>query len=421
MLLEVNFVAYSELIKNFERIRDYMREFYVYGFKSRNEYTAKSARSYDNERRRIESWLGDFMLFKQNAAGKNVFLSVDSRQIPHNPLYKAFKAKSFTNKDIALHFYILDILYGNSNLSLQEIIEAINDQYLSKLSAPFSIDESTIRKKLKEYESLGILSCEKKGREVFYKRTDYKHIDIKSWADALSFYSEDNPLGVIGSFLIDKLDSKSDIFRFKHHYMLHALDSDILCQLLTAISEQRSVELDLKGIRTGRKYKRNICPLKIYISTQSGRQYILGYHYRSCHMLFFRLDAIKNITIGNKENKYSSYIENQKKFDKHLWGVSSGVGRSLDYIEMTIHIEDGESFIFQRLNREKRHGRVEVIDEHTCKFTAEIYDATEMLPWLRTFIGRISDLKCSNKTVIDIFYDDINKMNDMYGGENNAL
>ncbi len=44
-----------------------------------------------------------------------------------------------------------------------------------------------------------------------------------------------------------------------------------------------------------------------------------------------------------------------------------------------------------------------------------------MLPWLRTFIGRISDLKCSNKTVIDIFYDDINKMNDMYGGENNAL
>ena len=48
-------MAYSELIKNFERIRDYMREFYVYGFKSREEYDTKSARSYDNERRRIES------------------------------------------------------------------------------------------------------------------------------------------------------------------------------------------------------------------------------------------------------------------------------------------------------------------------------------------------------------------------------
>ena len=52
-------MAYSELVKSFERIRNYMREFYVYGFKSRDEYGMKSARSYDNERRRIESWLGD--------------------------------------------------------------------------------------------------------------------------------------------------------------------------------------------------------------------------------------------------------------------------------------------------------------------------------------------------------------------------
>jgi len=40
-------MAYSELIKNFNRIRDYMREFYVYGFKSRCEYDKKSPRSYD--------------------------------------------------------------------------------------------------------------------------------------------------------------------------------------------------------------------------------------------------------------------------------------------------------------------------------------------------------------------------------------
>ena len=52
--------SYSELIKSFERIRSYMREFYVYGFKSREEYNRKSARSYDDERRRIESWLGDY-------------------------------------------------------------------------------------------------------------------------------------------------------------------------------------------------------------------------------------------------------------------------------------------------------------------------------------------------------------------------
>ena len=45
-------MSYTELIKNFNRTRDYMREFYVYGFKSREEYNRKSARSYDDERRR---------------------------------------------------------------------------------------------------------------------------------------------------------------------------------------------------------------------------------------------------------------------------------------------------------------------------------------------------------------------------------
>ncbi|MGI6161523.1 MAG: hypothetical protein ACOYJD_05765 [Christensenellales bacterium] len=97
-------MAYNELIKTFGRIRDYMRDFYVYGFKSRNEFSEKSARSYDNERRRIESWLADYMAFRQDASGKNIFISVDSRAIAHNPLYNAYKAKTFTDNDINLHF-----------------------------------------------------------------------------------------------------------------------------------------------------------------------------------------------------------------------------------------------------------------------------------------------------------------------------
>ena len=107
-------MAYNELIKNFEKVRAYMREFYVYGFKSRTEYDAKSARSYDDERRRLESWLGDYMRFVQTPEGKNVFLSVDSRVTRKNPFYKAWKAKSFTDGDITLHFAIFDILFVTS-------------------------------------------------------------------------------------------------------------------------------------------------------------------------------------------------------------------------------------------------------------------------------------------------------------------
>lgn len=66
-------MAYSELIKNFENIRDYISQFYVYGFKRRKDYDKKSSRSYDNERRRIESWLGEYMCFTNESDGKSAF------------------------------------------------------------------------------------------------------------------------------------------------------------------------------------------------------------------------------------------------------------------------------------------------------------------------------------------------------------
>ena len=52
---------FQELIKNFDRIRDYMRQFFLYGFKVRVEFAAKSGRTYDNERRRIENYLADYI------------------------------------------------------------------------------------------------------------------------------------------------------------------------------------------------------------------------------------------------------------------------------------------------------------------------------------------------------------------------
>ena len=106
--------SYNELIKNFEKIRAYMRDFYVYGFKSRDDYQKKSARSYDDERRRLESWLGEHMSFVRTAEGKNVFISIDSRTVRHNPLYNAWKAKSFTDGDVTLHFILFDILHEPS-------------------------------------------------------------------------------------------------------------------------------------------------------------------------------------------------------------------------------------------------------------------------------------------------------------------
>ena len=101
-------MAYGELIKNFEKIREYLRQFYVYGFRSRDEFSdLGDRRSYDNERRRVQSWLDEYYTFRNGRDGKQVFLSVDSRSGVHNPLYRAFKTKTFTRNDIVLHFKCL--------------------------------------------------------------------------------------------------------------------------------------------------------------------------------------------------------------------------------------------------------------------------------------------------------------------------
>ena len=73
----------------------------------------KSARTYDNERRRIESWLSRYTKSDYTSKGKHVYINVDSKTIPQNPLYAAWKSKSFTDNDLMLHFFILDLLWEN--------------------------------------------------------------------------------------------------------------------------------------------------------------------------------------------------------------------------------------------------------------------------------------------------------------------
>lgn len=185
-------MAYSELVKSFESVRAYMREFYVYGFKSRREYDAKSARSYDDERRRIDSWLGNYMGFRQTPEGKTVFLSVDTRVQQHNPFYKAWKTKSFTDGDITLHFILFDILHSPEiKMTVSELAAEI-DRYLAPFRTPMTFDESTIRKKLKEYVSEGIICMEKDGRRVLYSRAP--HTDLTELEDVIDFFSRSGPL-----------------------------------------------------------------------------------------------------------------------------------------------------------------------------------------------------------------------------------
>lgn len=406
-------MAYSELIKNFNRIRTYMRSFYVYGFRRRGEYDEKSARGYDDERRRLESWLGDYMAFRQDAAGRCFFLSVDSRAIQHNPLYRGFRTKSFTDRDIMLHFHLMDLLAVLEPVTLHDVMEALAERLNTFEDAEYP-DESTVRRKLNECEKIGLVTKEKQGGKTLYRRA-CDAVALESWRDALDFFSETAPLGVIGDFCRDKLDGQPSLFRFKHHYILNALDSEVLLALTQAIGERRETLLTV-----GRR-RITVAPLKLYISVQTGRQYVLAWLPWNREFSFFRLDAIDDARPGEQAEYPDDLDLRLKAFMGSVWGVSRSRAEALTRLEMTVYAGDDEPHIPSRLEREKRCGRVERLDRNHWRYTADVCDALEMLPWIRTFIGRITELKCSDARVTDRFYGDMAAMERMYGGDADAV
>ena len=191
--------GFSELIKNFEKTRDYVRDFFIYGYKVRNDFDKKSARTYDDEKRRVESWLGDYLVYDDSVRGKQVAISVDSDKIAENPLYQAFYTRSFTDNDIRLHFLLLDIMCDGEQYTARQLTDMLYEGF------QFSLDEQTVRNKLKEYEEEGIMLSEKRGRSVFFRLSgDFAEdwLDSEGLIDAVSFFSETQEFGLVGNIVL---------------------------------------------------------------------------------------------------------------------------------------------------------------------------------------------------------------------------
>ncbi len=431
-------MAYSELIKNLETLRTYIRSFYIYGFKSRDQFTGKSTRTYDDEKRRLENYLNGYMTFRADENGKVNFVSIDSRRTPHNPLYKIFKAKSFTAMDISLHFMVMDILAEKNcggepvKKSLNQILDEINSVYLDGFSSDLMPEESTLRKKLKEYEELGLIKSEKDGKTMLYFRTPMT--ELAGLEDALNFFSENALCGVTGNFLFDKLPepdrNESEVFQYKHHYITSTIESDFVEQVFEAIREHRYLTIEQKRSEDERPFPNEVVPLMIYQSTQGGRMYLMAYRPRGKYFLALRFDYIVSMETGGV---YVGFEQKRAEFEelrKHIWGVALKQNKkhndvSTVHVCFRIHFTDEEKFIYQRLLREKRSGTVTLLDENNAQFDADIFDPQEIFPWARSFISRITYFDCSDKSIVRRFYDDIRKMNGMYentgktlGGEN---
>ena len=123
------------------------------------------------------------------------------------------------------------------------------------------------------------------------------------------------------------------------------------------------------------------------------------------------------VKLKDKCERFDELQEQFKKMQPHIWGVSTqgSPGSRMEHVEFTIHYADDEKFIRRRLEREKRCGTVEHIDDNTSRFSVDVFDSSEVIPWIRTFICRIVDIQFSNKELENQFKKDIEDMNRLYG------
>ncbi len=379
---------FKELIKSFSKSREYVRDFFVYGFKTRDEFGGWSGRTYDNERRRLESWLWGYVRQDYTANGKNIYLSIDSNLLDTNPLYRVWKAKSFTDNDIMLHFYILDYLQKYA----EQTADAITDGILAEYDVMF--EPQTVRRKCNQYARDGMLSKEKYGKEVLYRlnppfrKTLSAHPGL---ANALAFYQLFSPLGIVGNTIMDNASLKNKLFRVKHSFFVHTLEDEILLDLLCAIHEEKSVLLNVKSTKSDIFQKTEGVPLKIFISTRTGRRFLCLYLPNAKRFTSIRLDAVKQVAI---KEPY------------------------LDYQTVKEHLENFEAYIITRLEREGKGGVVRRIAPDTYCYETDVFDANEMLPWIRSFLGRIIAIETDCPKLNQLFERDFAAMYRMYFGEN---
>ena len=99
-----------------------------------------------------------------------------------------------------------------------------------------------------------------------------------------------------------------------------------------------------------------------------------------------------------------------------MWGVTCHLeSETLEHVMFTLRVSLEEEHIVQRLLRESRCGTVRRIDDETVRFDADVYDTSEMIPWIRTFICRIASLEFTNKVAENQFLDDLDTMYEQYG------
>src|SRR5690606_36113361 len=246
-------------ITSYNKLRDFLRYFFVYGCYSREDFDDirdLSSRKYDDELRRLRILLGDKYLKEITKGGKKyVRLNFTYYNSVENYFVESYLIRNYTSLCLSIYFNDYIILWEDGGLCLYEI----NEKIKSKISIERDF-KSTTRRILEDMSAKGIIEKLKRDNRVLYKKKEdiFKHFTddelIKLYLAVCYFSQVKYPLS-LGRFLKDSLrrymhyirglylDKLENLFLFKYSNFQQVIDEEIIWDLEHIIANQGKVKI----------------------------------------------------------------------------------------------------------------------------------------------------------------------------------
>lgn len=401
---------FTDFIKHYDLIRSILRDVFLYGCFSRDDYENKkrgSSRKVSYEMRRIQQYIEkDFIKFDRDGKTKLLSLSYDSITNTKNFLVSTYLNKSFTKADLKLYYCILLALnHYDKTITLKELEEFFVGNELLDYD---KISSKTIERKLKELcDSMGLVTCEKQGRGKSYGIAQdilrnlkdeeivnlylvtalYKNVLFPNMA---GYYFQDT-LKQYMSFHRNMTKDYEDVFQYQKLHFHPIIEEEILWKLIKAISKNRKIKIEYKlsENRQVRYNKEIVIPYKIRYDVDCGRFYLVAFYNERCFVS--RLDRIQEIHILDEDYSEEGLIEKYNFSMGKSWSSVHLNGESSPQtLKFKVMIEsNSEMYIIDRIKGELKTYSVEKQEENTFVFTKEVNDCYEMIPWIRGYCGKI--------------------------------
>lgn len=409
----------NHFIRDYDKIRKIIRNWYLYGCYTKEEYMKKlniSARTYDLEVNRLRSYIDEkHYQNKRNHRKKEMAFLYNKFQDSSNYFFQTYKLCAYTQKYMLIYFAILQVLYKEkqdghpacSPIQIASLIQEQEEQDMNNAidSEPADIDSKEILRKLNDLLEVNVVeSIGSKGNKT-YRLSDnpLDQFDTEELQDvfyAAGIYAARNYCAAPALFLQDQIahylkydrklpEKPPEICIYQYHFLQNILNDNLIYSIKEAILARKMIELT--------KYNKKpelLIPYRLMTEYWYGRQYVCVIKLDSKTPHCIRIDSIQNIRILSEHFSFEPYTTQIETFEKNWCAVISGSRTKLIEIDFFTD-KDNDIEIKQMLYADLHGGTAAEINPHHISYQVKVSDPMEMIPWIRKF-GPSAKVKQSN-------------------------